>query len=225
MVLQEKDSDAFTAILSILQSHSEIEKYELTGNRCCPSQGLRSIQAGTKFIETARKSSSLPKSMKYFFCWQPIKGMCLHTAKSTRRCGETSRLAMKTTPSAFTSVTYGRSYIRQLTILPLPFDLSGKSDIALRYRQRNNSQQSDSFRLLFFFFALYNSIFVVFFVALKNILSYRVEMQRTQINNYYRNQITRLNIDDLIQLCTVLNCVIDNLLDFVSPEEENKSNL
>ena len=37
-------------------------------------------------------------------------------------------------------------------MLPLPSDPSGKSDIALKYKQRNKSQQSDSLRLLFFFF-------------------------------------------------------------------------
>lgn len=37
----------------------------------------------------------------------------------------------------------------------------------------------------------------------KNMLSHRAEMQRTQINNYCRNQITRLDIDVLARLCTV----------------------
>ena len=40
----------------------------------------------------------------------------------------------------------------------------------------------------------------------KNMLSHRAEMQRTQINNYCKNQITRLDIDVLARLCTVLNC-------------------
>ena len=53
----------------------------------------------------------------------------------------------------------------------------------------------------------------------KNMLSHRAEMQRTQINNYCRNQITRLDIDVLARLCTVLNCEIDDLLEFVPPEE------
>lgn len=90
--------------------------------------------------------------MKSFFYWYPTRDMCLHTAKSTRRYGETIPLAMKATPSAFTSVTYGRSYIRQLPMLLLPSDPSGKLDIALRYKQKNRSQQSDPLRLLFFFF-------------------------------------------------------------------------
>ena len=57
----------------------------------------------------------------------------------------------------------------------------------------------------------------------KNMLSHRAEMQRTQINNYCRNQITRLDIDVLARLCTVLNCAIGDLLEFVPPEEKNES--
>ena len=41
-------------------------------------------------------------------------------------------------------------------MLPLPSDPSGKLDIALRYKQRNKSQQSDPPRLLFFFSILHN---------------------------------------------------------------------
>ena len=69
-----------------------------------------------------------------------------------RKYGKIALLETNEIPSAFTSATYGKSYIKQLPMLPLPFDLSGKSDIALRYKQRNKSQQSDSLRLLFFFF-------------------------------------------------------------------------
>ena len=122
------------------------------GSRCYPSQVLRSIQASGKFFVTARRSSSPQRNTKSFYCLQPTRVVCLHTAKSTRRFGEIARLVMKTILSAFTSATYGRNYIRQLPMLPLPSDPSGKSDIALKYKQRNKSQQSDSLRLLFFFF-------------------------------------------------------------------------
>ena len=40
----------------------------------------------------------------------------------------------------------------------------------------------------------------------KNKLSQRAEMQRTQINRYCKNEITRLDTDVLARLCTVLNC-------------------
>ena len=42
----------------------------------------------------------------------------------------------------------------------------------------------------------------------KNKLSHRAEMQRTQINHYCNNTITRLDTDVLVRLCTVLQCEI-----------------
>ena len=56
----------------------------------------------------------------------------------------------------------------------------------------------------------------------KNRLSHRAEMHRTQINNYCKNQITRLDIDVLARLCTVLNCGIGDLLEFIPPEKIEK---
>ncbi len=53
----------------------------------------------------------------------------------------------------------------------------------------------------------------------KNKLSHRAEMQRSQINNYCSNKISRLDIDVLARLCTVLNCAIGELLEFVPPEK------
>ena len=54
----------------------------------------------------------------------------------------------------------------------------------------------------------------------KNKLSHRAEMQRTQINHYCNNTITRLDVDVLARLCTVLNCEIGDLLEFVPPGDE-----
>lgn len=53
----------------------------------------------------------------------------------------------------------------------------------------------------------------------KNKLSHRAEMQRSQINNYCNNKITRLDTDVLARICTVLDCKISDLLEFVPPEE------
>ena len=50
-------------------------------------------------------------------------------------------------------------------------------------------------------------------------LSQRAEMQRTQLNNYCNNRISRLDIDVLARLCTVLDCKISDLLEFVPAEE------
>ena len=54
----------------------------------------------------------------------------------------------------------------------------------------------------------------------KNKLSHRAEMQRTQINHYCNNEITRLDIDVLARICTVLDCKIEDLLEFVPPDQE-----
>lgn len=54
----------------------------------------------------------------------------------------------------------------------------------------------------------------------KNKLSHRAEMQRTQINNYCNNKVTRLDTDVLARICTVLDCQIGDLLEFVPPEEK-----
>jgi putative transcriptional regulator len=53
----------------------------------------------------------------------------------------------------------------------------------------------------------------------KNKLSHRAEMQRTQINNYCSNRITRLDTDVLARICAALNCTLDDLLEYVPPEE------
>ena len=53
----------------------------------------------------------------------------------------------------------------------------------------------------------------------KNKLSHKAEMQRSQINHYCKNEITRLDIDVLARICTVLDCSIADLLEFVPPEK------
>ena len=56
----------------------------------------------------------------------------------------------------------------------------------------------------------------------KNKLSHRAEMQRTQINHYCNNTVTRLDVDVLARLCTVLECKIGDLLEFVPPAADEK---
>ena len=51
----------------------------------------------------------------------------------------------------------------------------------------------------------------------KNKLSHRAEMQRSQINHYCNNDITRLDTDVLARICTVLDCRIEDLFEFIPP--------
>ena len=53
----------------------------------------------------------------------------------------------------------------------------------------------------------------------KTKLCHRAEMQMAQVNQYYKGTITRLDTDVLARLCTVLNCDIGELLEFVPPED------
>ena len=53
----------------------------------------------------------------------------------------------------------------------------------------------------------------------KNKLSHRAEMQRTQLNNYCNNKITRMDTDVLARLCSVLGCKIEDILEYVPNEE------
>ena len=54
----------------------------------------------------------------------------------------------------------------------------------------------------------------------KNMLSHKAQMQRTQLNNYCKNEITRLDTDVLARLCTALDCSISDLLEFVPADKE-----
>lgn len=49
----------------------------------------------------------------------------------------------------------------------------------------------------------------------KNKLSHRAEMQRSQINQYCNNQVTRLDTAVLARICCTLDCRIEDLLEFV----------
>lgn len=56
----------------------------------------------------------------------------------------------------------------------------------------------------------------------KNKLSHLAEMQRSQINSYCKNDISRLDVDVLARICSVFGCKIQDLLEYV-PEDEEKS--
>ena len=48
-------------------------------------------------------------------------------------------------------------------------------------------------------------------------LSFRAEMQRTQLKHYYDNTIQRLDIAVLSRLCYALNCNLNDLLEYIPP--------
>lgn len=51
-----------------------------------------------------------------------------------------------------------------------------------------------------------------------NQLSFRAEMQRTQLRNYRDNNIQRLDIDILKRLCYVLDCKLEELIEYIPPD-------
>ena len=49
----------------------------------------------------------------------------------------------------------------------------------------------------------------------KNKFSQRAEMQRTQLNKYINNEVTLLDKAVLARMCSVLECDISDILEFV----------
>lgn len=50
-----------------------------------------------------------------------------------------------------------------------------------------------------------------------NQLSFRTEMQRSQIRNYRDNKIQRIDLDIIKRLCYVLECDITDLIEYIPP--------
>ena len=53
-----------------------------------------------------------------------------------------------------------------------------------------------------------------------NQLSFRAEMQRTQLRNYRDNKIQRLDIYILKRLCYVLDCDLTDLVEYIPPAKQ-----
>lgn len=53
----------------------------------------------------------------------------------------------------------------------------------------------------------------------KNEVCYKAEVQRTQLNNFCKNEITRLDTDVLARFCYAFGCTIGDLLEYIPPEE------
>ena len=48
----------------------------------------------------------------------------------------------------------------------------------------------------------------------KNKFCQRAEIQRSQLNGYLNNSITRLDVDVLIRICDALDCSLSDLLEY-----------
>lgn len=53
----------------------------------------------------------------------------------------------------------------------------------------------------------------------KNKFCQRAEIQRSQLNGYLNNTITRLDTDVLIRICYALDCTIAELIEYHKPNE------
>lgn len=54
-----------------------------------------------------------------------------------------------------------------------------------------------------------------------NKLSFRAEMQRTQLKKYCRNEVQRLDIAVLSRLCYALECDLHDLIEYIPPEKNS----
>ncbi len=53
-----------------------------------------------------------------------------------------------------------------------------------------------------------------------NKLSFRAEMQRTQLKKYCRNEVQRLDISVLSRLCYALDCDIADIITYNPPQKQ-----
>ena len=57
----------------------------------------------------------------------------------------------------------------------------------------------------------------------KNKLTQRTEMQRTQLNNYCKQNIQRIDLSILARLCYVLECDISDIIEYIPPDNIKKT--
>ena len=55
-----------------------------------------------------------------------------------------------------------------------------------------------------------------------NKLSFRAEMQRTQLKKYCKNEVQRLDIAVLSRLCYALNCDLSDIVEYIPPHKLEK---
>lgn len=51
-----------------------------------------------------------------------------------------------------------------------------------------------------------------------NKLAFRAEMQRTQLKSYMKNDVQRLDTAVLARLCYALECTLDELIEYIPPQ-------
>lgn len=57
----------------------------------------------------------------------------------------------------------------------------------------------------------------------KSKLAFYAELQRTQLNQYLKNEIHRVDLGVLARICSVLGCDISDVLEFTPAEKNKKS--
>lgn len=55
----------------------------------------------------------------------------------------------------------------------------------------------------------------------KNKVAFKAEIQRTQLNNYCKGKIQRIDLDVLSRLCYVLDCTPGDLLEYKFPKNND----
>lgn len=55
----------------------------------------------------------------------------------------------------------------------------------------------------------------------KNRFSHLAVMERTQINNYCKNKVARVDLDVLARICSVLHCSIGDLLEYIPEDSQD----
>lgn len=53
----------------------------------------------------------------------------------------------------------------------------------------------------------------------KSMFAKCAEMERTQLNRYIKNDVAMVDLDVLARMCSVLECEISDLLEYVPPEK------
>ncbi len=53
----------------------------------------------------------------------------------------------------------------------------------------------------------------------KNMFAKCAEMERTQLNRYINNDVAMVDLDVLARICSVLECNISDILEYVPPEK------